>query len=183
MEHPSLLQGILKSDLKSKEKIAAMAEALLKDHSLQAELIKTYDAGTVADKGNLLSAIALVTEQEADWAENCLDFVFAQLNHKAPRVKWESATVVANVAAAFPMECAKVIPALVANTGDPGTVVRWSAASALTAIARNNPEAQPDLLIFFGEQVASEQNNGVRKIYEKTLRKLMRPTRKASKKR
>jgi len=179
----SIIQEILKSVQKPKDKIGALAEELLKNPTLQSDFIQVFENGSVSEKGNCLSALALVTEKEPLWIASGLDFVFSQINSKAPRVKWEAATIVANVAATFPTETARAVQALVANTKDPGTVVRWSAAMALTSIAKNNPEAQPDLLIFFGEQVASEQNNGVRKIYEKTLRNLMRPTRKASKKR
>jgi hypothetical protein len=80
--------------------------------------------------------------------------------------------VIANVAAAFPERAAKAIPALLKNTEDEGTVVRWSAAKGLTEIAKAYPESQKKLLHVFAKIVDEEENNGVKNIYIKALKKI-----------
>jgi HEAT repeat protein len=65
---------------------------------------------------------------------------------------------------------AKSIPQLLANTKAEGPVVRWSAASALTAIAQHNPASRKELIPKFEAMVKRETNNGVRNIYVKALK-------------
>jgi len=164
------IEAILKSSAKPKEKISALAELLLHNPQLADEFIMFFEAGSIADQGNCLSALALVTEKNPFWVAGRLNWVIDCISDKAPRVKWEAATVVGNSAAALPFEAAAAVPALITNASNSGTVVRWSAAFALTSIARANPEIRTELIPFLKSQAAAEQNNGVRKIYEKALK-------------
>lgn len=63
-----------------------------------------------------------------------LEFVSDSLKEKAPRIKWESASVIENIAPLFPLKLEHTILNLIANTESLGKVVRWSAAKALARI-------------------------------------------------
>jgi hypothetical protein len=161
---------IFKSKGKPKEIMARVAQQLQHDNTLISELINYFPNASIPEKGHCIEAITEVTLEFPQFADSCLEFVIAQINDKAPRVKWESASVVANVAAVFPVRAAKAIPALLKNTKDEGTVVRWSAAKGLTEIAKANPEFQKKLAGFFSKIVSEETNNGVKNIYIKALK-------------
>ncbi len=61
-----------------------------------------------------------------------LDFVIRHLEDEQPRVKWESARIIGNLSGKFSDRTQKAIPNLLKSTDDKGTVVRWSAAFALS---------------------------------------------------
>jgi hypothetical protein len=113
-----------------------------------------------------------VSQTKPEWVTPQLDFIIGQLGHKAPRVKWEAARVIANLAQRYPDKAASGIPSLLRNTADSGTVVRWSAAFALCEIAKANAKARTDLLPKIKAIEKKEMNNGVKKIYSKTLKSL-----------
>lgn len=76
----------------------------------------------------------------------------------------------ANVAQKSPDEAAQAIPKLLTNTKDKGTVVRWSAAYALTEIAKNHPASAKKLIPQFEMIVKKEENNGVKNVYLRALK-------------
>ncbi|HEX7320323.1 MAG TPA: hypothetical protein VF399_08200 [bacterium] len=166
----SKIEKILKSNKKPKEIVTLLAQALNNDKTLVNELIGCFKAGSTADKGNCIEALEYVTQQDPEFAENCLDFVIESLTDKAPRVKWEASRIIGNVAKRFPKEVSKAIPKLLENTMDKGTVVRWSAAFALTEIAKSNLGLQKELVNKFVEILAKETNNGVKNVYLKALK-------------
>jgi HEAT repeat protein len=161
---------IVKSKNKPKEKTAILSGALKNDNKIINELIAYFPTAPIAERGLCIEAISEITKEDPKFADCCLEFVVAQINDKAPRVKWEAATVVANAAVLFPERVAKAIPALIKNTEDEGTVVRWSAAKGLTEIAKNYPESQKKLLGMFAKIIEVEDNNGVKNIYVKALK-------------
>ncbi|HQL16975.1 MAG TPA: hypothetical protein PK775_06750 [Rectinema sp.] len=165
----SAIKEILASKRKPKEIVELLARALSNDRNLSSELIQCFDHGTTAEKGNCMEAIEFVTKEHPEFSKDCLDFVVAHLNDKAPRVKWEASRIIANVAQKFPDTVQFAIPKLLENTQDKGTVVRWSAAFALTEIAKSNKAAQIKLIPEFRKILEREDNNGVRKIYLKHL--------------
>jgi len=164
------IDEILKLKKKPKEIITLLAEKLKSDRGLVADLIRCFENGSVAEEGNCMEAIEYVTKEDPEFAENCFDFVIENINNEAPRVKWETARIIGNVAQKFPDKIKKTVPKLLENTTDKGTVVRWSAAFALTEIAKSNPELQKELTTKFNEIVKKESNNGVRNIYLKYLK-------------
>ena len=164
------IDEILKLKKKPKEIITLLAEKLKSDRGLVADLIRCFENGSVAEEGNCMEAIEYVTKEDPEFAENCFDFVIENINNEAPRVKWEIARIIGNVAQKFPDKIKKTVPKLLENTTDKGTVVRWSAAFALTEIAKSNPELQKELTTKFNEIVKKESNNGVRNIYLKYLK-------------
>ncbi|MGB4644465.1 MAG: hypothetical protein WBH76_01040 [Dictyoglomaceae bacterium] len=102
--------------------------------------------------------------------KNCLDFVIAYINDKAPKVKWEACRITGNVAQRFPDKVKEAIPKLLENTNDKGTVVRWSPAFALANIAKNSKDVQKELVPEFNKILKREDNNGVRNSYLKFLK-------------
>jgi hypothetical protein len=161
---------IVKSKIKPKEKTALLAAALKSDKKLIIDLITYFPGAPIPERGLCIEAIAEITKEDPKFADGCLEFVIAQINDKAPRVKWEAATVVANAAKLYPERAAKAIPALIKNTEDDGTVVRWSAAKGLTEIAKCNLESQKKLFELFAKIIEVEENRGVRNIYIKALK-------------
>ena len=124
------LDEIVSSPLKPKEKLVKLSRALLEDKTLIPSVIERYVSAKDSDKGMWMETLELVSEQEPKMIMPQLEFVISQINHKAPRVRWESARLIANIAKDYPDKAAEAIPALLKNTADPGTVVRWSAARA-----------------------------------------------------
>jgi hypothetical protein len=166
----AIIKEILKSKKKPKEIVDLLAEALRKDKKLFNELVQCFEDGTTAEKGNCMEAIEYVTKEDPEFAKNCLDFVIAHINDKAPRVKWEACRIIGNVAQKFPDEVKEAIPKLLENTEDKGTVVRWSTAFALTEIAKSSLEMQEELVPEFKKILGRENNKGVKNIYLKYLK-------------
>ena len=116
-----------------------------------------------------MEALEYVTKENPEFGKHCLEFVIKHINNKAPRVKWEAGRIIGNVAQIFPDKIKEAIPKLLENTKDKGTVVRWSAAFALTEIAKSNLEMQKELISEFRKISEKENNNGVKNIYLKYL--------------
>ncbi|OGC37549.1 hypothetical protein A2526_02885 [candidate division WOR-1 bacterium RIFOXYD2_FULL_36_8] len=166
----SIIEEILKSKVKPKEKVTLLAKKLEGSKKLITDLIAYFKTASTAEKGASIEAIEYITAKNPKFAGSCLDFIVAQINGDEPRVKWEACRIIANISKEFPDETANAIPRLIINTKDDGTVVRWSAASALTKIAINNPKTQKKLLPIFLELVKKETNSGVKNIYIKALK-------------
>lgn len=163
----STIEEILKSEKKPKEAVELLVKALKGDKKLIADLIQCFENGTTVEKGNCMEAIEYVTKENPEFAENCLGFVIEYISDKSPRVKWEACRIIGNTAQRFPDKVKKAIPKLLENTKDKGTVVRWSAAFALTEIAKSNIDVQKELVLEFKKILERETNKGVRNIYLK----------------
>jgi len=163
----SSFEEILESKKKPKEIVELLAGELKRNGELLDDLIRCFENGTTAVKGNCMEAIEHVTKETPEFAGNCLDFVIAHTNDEAPRVKWEACRIIGNVAHRFPERTKEAVPALLKNVNDKGTVVRWSAAFALTEIAKNHPGSRGKLVTEFRKILEKETNNGVRNIYLK----------------
>lgn len=158
--------------MKPKEKITLLANELKKDAKLVSELIQYFEKAPASLKGTCIEAIEYITKEDPKFAKPALKLVFERINDKLPRVRMESARVTANVAKEFPAEAAKAVPGLLINTKDEGTVVRWAAAYALTEVAKYNKDIRKKLVKKFEEITVKENNNGVKNIYIKALKKI-----------
>ncbi|MNJ70251.1 hypothetical protein D3C77_666940 [compost metagenome] len=100
-------------------------------------------------------------------------FRFAQynLNAKVPRLKWESAKVIGNIAHRYAEDLESVITSLIENTKDNGTVVRWSAAYALTQIYILPNYSNDDFRDKLVDICQAEEKASIKKIYLKVLKK------------
>lgn len=123
-------------------------------------------------KATCIEAIEYVTKQNPGIAdESVLVFVTKTLTEKAPRIKWESAKVIGNMAHLFPTKLDKAIANLLTNTAHEGTVVRWSAAFALGEILKLKTKHYSTLLSSIESICETEEKNSIKKIYLDAIKK------------
>ena len=157
---------------KPKEKTETISKWLLNDKLRVDELIGF--AGTSNDpiKATCIEAIEFATKQNPSIAdESVLDFVSQTLSEKAPRIKWESAKVIGNIAHLFPEDLDKAIKNLLTNTSYDGTVVRWAAAFALGEILKLKTKHNKKLLPAIETIISKEEKNSIKKIYLIAIKK------------
>ena len=160
--------------MKPKEKILLLAKAMQNGEIPIQGLVEFYGQAKDPEKGFCLSAITSITKDNPGFIKDPLDFIISQINYKAPRVKWQACEIIANASKKFPQQVVGAIPRLLETTKDEGTVVRWSAALGLTEIAKNNPQSRKELLPFIERMAESETQSGIKKIYIKALKALLK---------
>lgn len=157
---------------KTKEKVAILGQWLSGKKITSNELI-TY-AATAKDplKASCIEAFEYATKENPALAnEKVLAFATEHLTHKAPRIKWESAKVISNIAHRFPDKLETAIGHLLGNTEHEGTVVRWSAAFALGEILKLKTSLNKDLLPTLTAISERDDKNSIRKIYLDAVKK------------
>ncbi len=162
-----MMQSIFSNKLlKPKEKTEQLC-GLISNHSVSIdELISFANASKDPIKATCIEAIEYVTKSNPSIANKVVfEFAISNLSAKAPRLKWESAKVIANTASLFPDLIESAINALLKNTEHEGTVVRWSAALALSEIYKLNAKFNKDLYTIFDGIVEREEKNSIKKIY------------------
>jgi HEAT repeat protein len=92
------------------------------------------------------------------------------LTEKAPRIKWESAKVVGNIAHLYPDKLDEAIKNLLINSEHTGTVVRWSAAFALGQIIKLRTSRNRNLIPAIESICKREEKNSIKKIYIAALK-------------
>jgi hypothetical protein len=158
-------------ELKAKSKVEAISKMLLDEKVTLADVIKTAKASKDSDKGTCIEAIQFATKAKPELASlDCLKFVTDTLLDKAPRVKWESAKVIATIAHLYPDKLDKAIGNLLTNSEFPGTVVRWSAALALGEIVKLKTKRTKDLIPALEAIIRREEDNAIKKIYLAALK-------------
>ena len=126
-------------------------------------------------KATCIEAIEFATKANPGIAASeCLVFVSKTLTEKAPRVKWESAKVIGNIAHLFPNDLDEAIGNLLTNAEHTGTVVRWSAAFALGEIIKIKHARNADLIPALEAICDNEEKNSIKKIYQAALKKTKR---------
>ena len=167
------LQELLNNkSLKPKEKTETISHWLL-DNSLKLdELIEFAKTAKDPVKATCIEAIEFATKNKAETGTlSCLEFVTQSLTNKAPRVKWESAKVIGDIAHLFPDNLDEAITNLLINSEHSGAVVRWSAAFALGEILKLKSAKNNDLLPAIESVYKSEEKNSIKKIYADALKK------------
>ena len=157
--------------IKNKEKTETLASWLL-DGKLKTEEWLAY-ARQAKDpaKATCMEAMEFASKQKPTVInQKCFEFVSDSLTAKAPRIKWESARVIGNVAKLFPSKLEVAVTNLLNNTEHPGTVVRWSAAGALGEILMLKTKLNKDLLPAIDAICEREEKNSIKKIYAKALK-------------
>ena len=86
-------------------------------------------------------------------------------------IKWESAKVVGNVAHHYPEKLDEAIGNLLVNSEHAGTVVRWSAAYALSQIIKIKTSRNKELIPTIESICEREEKNSIKKIYLEALKK------------
>jgi HEAT repeat protein len=158
--------------IKPKEKTEIIGKWIL-DKSLPVdELIAYAEIQKDPAKATCIEAIEFATKQNSNIAdETVLTFVTSTLAEKAPRIKWESAKVIGNIAHLFPTKLQKSIENLLTNTEHEGTVVRWSSAFALGEILKLKTKHNKDLLPIIETIYEKEEKNSIKKIYLDSIKK------------
>lgn len=158
---------------KPKEKVEILSNWVL-DRTLPVdELIAFAERSKDPVKASCIEALEFATKQNPSFAgEEMLDFVTKTLTEKAPRIKWESAKVVGNVAHLFSDNLENAIGHLLENASHEGTVVRWSSAFALGEILKLKTGYNSDLLPKVEVIIEKEEKNSIRKIYLDAIKKM-----------
>ncbi|TND07972.1 MAG: Uncharacterized protein FD123_2780 [Bacteroidetes bacterium] len=160
---------------KPKAKTGTLSRWLL-DQKISADDLVTF-AGTAKDpaKATCIEALEFATKQKPAIAgQKCFQFVTQSLTAKAPRVKWESAKVIGNIAHLFPGKLDEAIKNLLDNSEHEGTVVRWSAAFALGEILKLKTKHTKNLLPVMEAICKREEKNSIRKIYLDAIKKAVK---------
>ncbi|AWA31020.1 hypothetical protein HYN48_13525 [Flavobacterium magnum] len=157
---------------KTKEKTETISKWLLEGSLPTDELIVFAEKTTDSEKATCIEAVEYATKQNPKIADETL-FLFAieMLHQKAPRIKWESAKIIANIAYAFPEKLSIAVEKLLVNSGHTGTVVRWATAYALGEILKLNTNLNESLLPKLESLLEKETQNGVKKKYSDALKK------------
>ena len=159
-------------EIKSKEKTETISQMLLNGKIIIGELIEFAQTCKDPAKATCIEAIEFATKAKPEIASlACLHFVSKTLAEKAPRVKWESAKVIGNIAHLYPAKLGDAIKNLLVNAEHPGTVVRWSAAFALAQIIKLKSSLNKDLIPAIESICKREEKNSIRKIYIAALLK------------
>ena len=165
-----IIEDILKSTIKPKEKQLKLVEAVCNGKIKDNEFIEFFKSASDVDKGTCADVMKHVSEQKPEILAPYIDVLVEYINYKTPRVKWGVPESIGNIAKKYPDEVEKAIPKLLLNTKDESTVVRWCAGYALTEIAKYNSKKQKELISIFSEILKKEKNNGVKNLYLKVLK-------------
>ncbi|KAF5039448.1 hypothetical protein DSECCO2_543790 [anaerobic digester metagenome] len=158
---------------KPKAKTELLSRMLLEKTIGIEELIAFAGKAKDPVRATCMEALEFATKEKPEMANaECLHFAVSSLASKAPRVKWESARVIGNIAHRFPDQLDTAIVGLLANSEDSGTVVRWSAAFALGEIIKLKTKHNKDLIPAAEAIVMREEKNSIRKIYMAALKKV-----------
>lgn len=158
--------------IKAKAKVSTIGQWLADGELPVEELLAFADKQKAADKATCIEAVEYATKTTPAIAdESLLAYVTKSLKDDEPRVKWESARVIGNIAKLFPSELAPSIKNLLANAENPGTVVRWATATALAEILKLKTDANKKLLPAVETLCEKEEDNGVKKKYQDGIKK------------
>ena len=157
---------------KAKEKVETISKWLLHGSLPTDELMAVAEKAKDPEKATCIEAIEFATKQYSAIAdETVFAFVTKTLTENAPRVKWESAKVIGNIAHQFPTKLGNAISNLLANSENNGTVVRWAAAFALGEILKLKTKHNKDLLPAIEAICNRETDNAIKKKYLDAIKK------------
>lgn len=165
-----LLKRLRSSEMKAKALSASLAKEIVKDGKLLESLSEEFELLTDVEKGVVMEALEYATDIDPEVAEPVLQVVFDCLECEAPKVKWEAARIVGNIARRYPDRAALSTSRLLENAKHKGTVVRWSSAYALGEILRHNSKVRGRLLPEIDKALRREKNSGVKNVYLKALK-------------
>lgn len=89
--------------IKAKAKTETISKMLAEKNININELMKIAQSSKDPKKSICIEAIEFATKSKPEIASlDCLEFISKSLTEKAPRVKWESAKVIGNIAHLYP---------------------------------------------------------------------------------
>jgi HEAT repeat protein len=159
--------------LKGKAQVETITQLILNKKVTTAELIEAAMASKDPGKAACIEALEFATKIDPTFGtEAVLKYVSKTLTEKAPRVKWESAKVIGNIAQLYPTKLDEAVANLLINSEHSGTVVRWSAAFALGEIVKLKTKHNKDLIPAIDAINLREEKNSIKKIYQAALKKV-----------
>jgi hypothetical protein len=159
--------------LKQKAKVEIISDLVMTGKTNLDDLINFAEGASDIEKATCIESIEFVTKKQPAVAnEKCLKFVTRSLADDAPRVKWESAKVIGNIASVYPTKLNPAIKELLVNSEHSGTVVRWATAYALSEILKLKTGLNKQLIPAIEAISAGEQDAGVKKKYLDALKKI-----------
>lgn len=166
----SNIERVLTSKLTAKKKAKAIGSELLEGALKPSDLIEMSRGLADAELAIVIESLEGASRKQPELVDDAVfAFLVKCLARAAPRVKWESARTIGNVAGLHAKHLAPAADALLANASSDGTVVRWATARALTAIVRAG-HSEKELRARLSKLAAKETDQGVRAVYEKGLR-------------
>lgn len=168
----NLLEFLSDKKVKSKEKTETISKWLIENKIEINDIVSFAKTTKDATKATCIEAIEYATKKLPGLLnKNGFYFITESLTSKAPRVKWESARVIGNVAKVFSENLDDVIINLLDNSEHEGTVVRWSTAFALGEILKLKTKHNKDLISAIETICEREENNSIKKIYADAIKK------------
>jgi len=159
--------------LKPKERTEKLAKLVTEKVIIPENLIDYAKTAKDPVKATCIESLEFATAAEPSiMTSKAFLAVLGFLDEKAPRVKWESAKVTANCIHLFPEHIETAVKKLLDNTECPGTVVRWSAATALSQIIKLKTPINSHLIPAVESIAASEEKNSIKKIYADAIKKV-----------
>ena len=160
-------------NIKPNEKTELISKMLLNGEIETNELITFAKSSKDPIKATCIESFEFATKSNPKFATlDCLDFAILSLKEKAPRIKWESAKVIGNIASLFPDRLEQANENLLVNVNHIGTVVRWSSAYAIGEIIKIKSETTKELIPKIKEICEKEEKNSIKKIYLAALKKV-----------
>jgi HEAT repeat protein len=160
-----------KNSIKPKEKTEILSKWIMENPKEIDGLIDFAKKSKDPVKATCIESIEFATKLSPDIASaDCLNYVTKTLTEKAPRIKWESAKVVGNIAHLYPDKLDEAIKNLLINSEHTGTVVRWSAAFALGQIIKLRTSRNRNLIPAIESICKREEKNSIKKIYIAALK-------------
>lgn len=158
--------------LKPKVKTEILSQLLVNKEISTEQWMEFAGSAKEAVKATCIEAMEFASKEKPEIVNlECLNFVAVCLTEKAPRIKWESARVIGNIAHIFPDKLDIAVKNLLTNTAHPGTVVRWSAAFALSQIIKLKTAMNKNLTPAVKMIIEKEEKNSIKKIYLDALKK------------
>jgi hypothetical protein len=149
--------------IKAKGKVGMIVEWLVTKELPVEELLTYADKQKATDKATCIEAIEYATKKLPAIAdESLLSYVTNTLKDEEPRIKWESAKVIGNIAKLFPTQLDKAITNLLPNAANAGTV----------EILKLKTDHNHKLLPKIEALCEKEEDNGVKKKYLEAIKKV-----------
>ena len=157
----------------AKQKVELLSQ-ILKDGELQLDqLIVFCENATEKDQAVCMEAFERLSQNRPEAIpESAFSLAVSSLRKKHPGLKRESARVIANTAQLHKDKLEEATVNLLDNTDHSGTVVRWSAALALSAIVRIDSKGKTELVEAIRSLERNEEKNSIKNIYQKALKGL-----------
>jgi len=172
-ETVTLEQLFQDKSIKAKKKVSSIGGWLLSGELPVHELLTFAEKQKADNKATCIESLEYATKKDPAIAEaRLLSFVTNSLKDDEPRVKWESARVIGNIARLFPDDLMKPMENLLINARNPRIVVRWATAYALAEIAKLKTDYNKKLLPRLEELCKKEQDSGVKKKYLDAMKRV-----------